>query len=494
MVSEERGGIKTVDEYLDAPLDFSDLADRRESFLKYKTTIRFNGPNVVYMLMMVNTHNRPLYDISITIEAPDFLLPIRKGMTVDTLMPENPEVFKFELRPTRVCGEFEISSQISFINPKTDHRKDIDVEPVKGAVEPPMIYAKEIDQVAWLETVKRLQSVTERILIPRPGQEVLPTLTQTLRHVNIYTLEPSMAASPIGIKAKARFYCESASNRYAILADIASEGAKTKLKLTTFAENKALLIGFHHAVLDELDLAIGLKQFIVDPVIRKNIKLFKKKHTRLIEAPQFQQPSGEQPAQPAPHQPHPQEGFSPGAHAQPQQQFPPPQQPPQAHPQQPQQQYPPQQPQYPPQQPPPQEPYPQQQPQQPYPPQQVPPQQPPQQMPPQQQPPQQQPPQAPPQQMPPQDPYPQQPPQQQYPPQQPPPQEMPPQEPPTPQAPPQEEHHPEAAAQPAPPEAPAAPDESIISCFQCGQQMALEIASRPVIIECPYCGAKGVLE
>jgi len=276
MVRDEKGGIKTVEDYLADPTDFADLTSADSGLIKTKSTIRFEGANVIYMLMLVNTVKRPIYDILITVRHPQSLLPMTTQTKIPRLLPGKPEVVKLEFRPVQVCGEVSLSSQLQFLNPKTDHMREEEVPPVSFSIEAPIVYPRPIDTAEWMEVAKGLINTAERIALPIPADRIVDVIGNTLKGVNIYMLEPSIARSSMGLRGKVRFYCESVAEKFATYIELMGEGGKTKMILRSFAQDKALLIGYHHAVLDELDEAIAIKQFIVDPIIKKHIDIFKK--------------------------------------------------------------------------------------------------------------------------------------------------------------------------------------------------------------------------
>jgi len=276
MVHDDKGGIKTVEDYLADPTDFGDLTGSGSEFIKTKSTIRFEGPNVIYMLMLVNTVKRPIYDILITVQYPQSLLPMTTQMKIPRLLPGKPEVVKLEFRPANVCGEVSLSSQLQFLNPKTDHLREEEVPPVSFSIEAPIVYPRPIDTAEWMEVAKGLINTAERISLPIPAEKIVDVIGNTLKGVNFFMLEPSIARSSMGLRGKVRFYCESVAEKFATYVELMGEGGKTKMILRSFAQDKALLIGYHHAVLDELDEALAIKQFIVDPIVKKHIDVFKK--------------------------------------------------------------------------------------------------------------------------------------------------------------------------------------------------------------------------
>ncbi len=276
MVRDEKGGIKTVEDYIADPTDFGDLTSGGSELIKTKSTIRFEGANVIYMLMLVNTVKRPIYDILISVRHPQSLLPMTTQTKIPRLLPGKPEVVKLEFRPAHVCGEVSLSSQLQFLNPKTDHMREEEVLPVSFSIEAPIVYPRPIDTSEWMEVAKGLINTAERIALPLPADRIVDVIGNTLKGVNIFMLEPSIARSSMGLRGKVRFYCESVAEKFATYIELMGEGGKTKMILRSFAQDKALLIGYHHAVLDELDEALAIKQFIVDPIVKKHIDVFKR--------------------------------------------------------------------------------------------------------------------------------------------------------------------------------------------------------------------------
>ncbi len=288
MVRDEKGGLKTVEDYISDPTDFSGLGGSRDEFIRSKTTVRFEGPNVIYMVMLVNVEKRPIYDILLKVNAPESLLTTTPSVKIPRLLPGKPEVVKITLRPTHVCGTVEISSELQFVNPRTDHVRNEEVPAVDLSIDAPIVYPRPVDTNEWMSTAKALINTAERIAIPLPANAILDKLTETLKGVNMYALEPNIAESPSGLRAKLRFYCESVSEKYATYIELMGEGGKTKLILRSFAQDKKLLIGYHHAVLDELDESLAIKQFIMDPLVKTNIDSYKRPPPKgLIEAAQY---------------------------------------------------------------------------------------------------------------------------------------------------------------------------------------------------------------
>ena len=297
MVRDEKGGLKTVEDYISDPTDFSGLASSRDEFIRSKTTVRFEGANVIYMVMLVNIEKRPIYDVLLKVNVPSSLVTATPSVRISSLMPGKPEVVKVTMRPTHVCGQTEISAELQFVNPRTDHVRNEEVPPVAFSIDAPIVYPRPVDTNEWMATAKSLINTAERIAIPLPANAIIDKVSETLKGVNMYALEPNVADGPEGIRAKLRFYCESVSEKFATYIEMMGEGGKTKMIIRSFAQDKKLLIGYHHAVLDELDEKLAIKQFIVDPLVKGNIDTYKRPPPKgLIEAAQY----GSGPSLPAP--------------------------------------------------------------------------------------------------------------------------------------------------------------------------------------------------
>ncbi|MDP3103223.1 MAG: PEGA domain-containing protein [Candidatus Methanoperedens sp.] len=240
-----------------------------------KTAFGYKGATIIYKVKIENNTAKPISDIKVDPYVPNVFLLKEKEKSISLIEPRSSQTVTFEIRPTGECGDCSVSGRVNYYDTVLMERKDIQLEPKSLSIICPMLHRKEITEDAWRDLVSGLVKAEETTTdIPMDGEGLFGIISDILKDLNLFMLQPSINKAPQIFRGTARFYGEGVKGlRYAAQIEVVGGARKSKLILKAWAEKEDALTGFYHGVLDEIEKRVKVKEYIDDSIVQYNVHI-----------------------------------------------------------------------------------------------------------------------------------------------------------------------------------------------------------------------------
>ena len=242
----------------------------KENSINIKSTFGYKGATIQYKIKIENPTPEPMGDIKVNLYVPDVFLVSEITKTIGMLKPNEAKTVTFEIRPTRECGDCEVSGKVVYYDYSTKKTSEIDI-PVKSlSIVCPMLKVKEINESEWHNNVGSLVETEENTReIDMPAETLFTMVTRIVKDMHMYSLKPEITGNQQLFNGVARFYGEGVKElKYAAQIEVVGGAKKSKLILKAWAEREDALTGFYHGILDELEKRVQVKGYIDDSIVQ----------------------------------------------------------------------------------------------------------------------------------------------------------------------------------------------------------------------------------
>ncbi|MFQ6056769.1 MAG: PEGA domain-containing protein, partial [Methanosarcinales archaeon] len=238
--------------------------------LNLKSAYEYKGAKILYKIKVENSNKEPVSDIKVHLFVPEVFISKEKEKTIALLKPKESKTVTFEIRPTKECGECDISGRATYYDYASKKEKEIYLEPKTLSIICPMLKEKDIDAATWKNIIIGLKKAEETTKeIPIAAKLLFEIISDLLKEMNLFRLEPTITSSEQLFRATAKFYGEGVKGlKYACSIEVIGGHKKSKLILKAYAEKEEALIGFYYGILDEMEKRVKVKSYIEDSIVQ----------------------------------------------------------------------------------------------------------------------------------------------------------------------------------------------------------------------------------
>jgi hypothetical protein len=230
----------------------------------------YKGASIQFKVKVENPTIEPVADIKITLFVPDVFLISEPSQKIAMLKSGESKTATFEIRPTGECGTCEVSGKVAYYDYSTKKTNEVDIPAKNLSIICPMLKSKEItEDILRSFTSKFVKAEESTKEIEMPAFTLFDIISDIMRDMNLFMLEPKRTESSGVYRATGRFYGEGIKGlRYAAQAEVIGGQKKSKLILKAWAEQDVALVGFYHGIWDEIEKRIHVKQYIDTPIVQ----------------------------------------------------------------------------------------------------------------------------------------------------------------------------------------------------------------------------------
>ncbi|MFQ6055486.1 MAG: PEGA domain-containing protein, partial [Methanosarcinales archaeon] len=241
--------------------------------LNLKSAFGYEGAKIIYKIKVENPTSEPVSDLKIHLFVPEVFLLKDTEKTISLLKPDESKTVTFELRPTKECGDCKVSGRVTYYDLVSRKTKEIDLKEKSLSIICPVLKMKAIDRANWLKDISVWKKAEETTTdIPISAEALFEIVSDILKDMNLFMLEPNITKTPQIFRANAKFYAEGVKGlKYAAQINITGGLKKSKLTLKAWAEKEEALTGLYHRILDEIEKEIDVKKYLDDSIVQYHI-------------------------------------------------------------------------------------------------------------------------------------------------------------------------------------------------------------------------------
>jgi hypothetical protein len=246
-----------------------------ESTVHLLSGFNYKQGRIIYKIKVENNTDSHIADINIVPFIPKNLFSIDKTeRSISLIKSGEAQTVTFQLRPKGECGNVTISADVTYFNTSNNQHEHKKLKPKETAIICPMLKIIEITEKEWRHEVNKLIKVEESTEeIPIKAENFFKIISNALRDMNMYMLDPDITKDEKIFDGIARFYCKGIKGlTYGAQAEVIGGLKQSKLIIKAYAENQESLIGFYHCILDEIEKRTNIKKYISDTMVVQHIQ------------------------------------------------------------------------------------------------------------------------------------------------------------------------------------------------------------------------------
>jgi hypothetical protein len=203
-------------------------------------------------------------DVKIRLFVPDTFLLKEPEKSIALLKPNESKTVTFEIRPTKECGDCEVSGRVTYYDYASRKTRDADIPAKLLSIVCPVLRPWEIEEPEWRSAISRLVKAEETTReIEMPAKILFETVTDIFKDLNLFMLPATVTETPQLYRAIARFAAEGVKGlKYAVQIEVVGGAKKSKLFLKAWAEKEEALTGFYHGILSDIKERVQVENLI----------------------------------------------------------------------------------------------------------------------------------------------------------------------------------------------------------------------------------------
>ena len=230
---------------------------------------------IIYKIKVENNTESHIADINVVPFIPKNLFTVdKKEKSISLIKSGEAQTVTFQLRPKGECGNVSISADVTYFNTSNNQHEHKKLKPKETAIICPMLKFIEITENDWRKQVNKMIRVEESTEeIPIKAENLFKIISNSLRDMNMFMLEPDITKDEKLFNGIAKFYCKGIKGLiYGAQVEVIGGLKQSKFIIKAFAENQESLIGFYHCILDEIEKRTNIKKYISDPLVIQHIQ------------------------------------------------------------------------------------------------------------------------------------------------------------------------------------------------------------------------------